>query len=1020
MRPAARPALPRTAQTLLAVERLEAIASDQENHRERALPLDEREARFLSMRGLRPVDRAGAPAGPRLAARVAEEVRREDPRYAGRRLLVCALPPASRDARIKAGDSLLALWNGARSGGQDGDGGADGGADRHDLLDRPWRRVLDLSFDQALRITRSRWWAGCATRKLLQVEVADLRTGDAPPLIVLAPVSEPHFALAEDLGLVDLDRPLVLDPVYEDHRSGRVEAVLRAIGGPPAPRPRGLRGRPPARAPVRVARAAGRLPAGDPPRGLRWPGGRGRDRGRHRGPDGTGGGVMPARARRLEPAYSLLHGPLPPPSHPRRPRPRRTPGGAPATPVGETSREGRLAGALLADADALPGGPLNPEQALALRRALVDPLLLLWGPPGTGKTRVLAATARAVVAAGRAAGRPARLLVATAAYAALDKLLGDVAGALEAPGAVGVGPLLPGVSLLRLAGRSARPLRDRRIRDAPRAGAAGVWLFTLLEGAALHDALAGTPERPPAPGRAPGRPHRRRLRRRRCPGRRSSAGSSLPAPGGPRSPHRARPAARRGRAGRSARGSTTTGAIPRTGPGGRSLPSGPSSTGRRPWASTTASPPGPCGWPTGPWSWGPSPGSSTSWPGSAPTPPGAARAGSTWPSSTRPPSCPWPTRRRSSARSGSGPGWSSRATCASWGRCAAWPWSTPPSRAPPVSLAPSRAAGPSAAPGARPALFESVFGYLEQTHGIEPLQLTRNYRTNEAIAAWPRRRFYGGRYVAHAPQRRLRLATPVPATHRPPAGWPAALPWSPRWAAVLDPGLPVVVLTYPGQQHALSNAFEARVVAALALLLRRHLPRLGAVSGGGDGEAGAGARAGAGAGEGPGRGGGVAAAVLGRAAGGRHPPPGPALADRQPAGRRGGLPRRPAPRVETVDAVQGQEREVVLASYCASDPDFIAAEAPFLLDPRRFNVTLTRARSKFVALMSDSLLRHLPADAEAAARAGDVQLFVLRYCRPVASFWVPHRDGARSRTVPVRLWAPAAGCAAGGSSAAPW
>ena len=429
---------------------------------------------------------------------------------------------------------------------------------------------------------------------------------------------------------------------------------------------------------------------------------------------------MPARARRLEPAYTLLHGPLPtslPPPAPPLPGPPaatppaatppggHTPGGhtpaatpaatppavLPATPVGETSREGRLVGALLADAGALPGGPLNPEQTLALRRALVDPLLLLWGPPGTGKTRVLAATARAIVAAGRAGGRPVRLLVATAAYAALDKLLGDVADALEAPGAAAVGPLLPGVSLHRLAGRSARPLRDRRIRDAPRAGAAGVWLFTLLEGAALHDALAGeaagagTGTGTATPAEAPPSP---------VPWQALVRGVVSSRTGWPRSPHRARPAARRGRAGWSAGGATTTGAIPRTGPGGRSLPSGPSSTGRRPWASTTASPPGPCGWPTGPWSWGPSPGSSTSWPGSAPTPPGAARAGSTWPSSTRPPSCPWPTRRRSSARSESGPGWSSRATCASWGRCAAWPWSTPPSRATPVSLAPSRTPGP--------------------------------------------------------------------------------------------------------------------------------------------------------------------------------------------------------------------------------------------------------------------------------------------------------------------------------------
>jgi hypothetical protein len=680
----------------------------------------------------------------------------------------------------------------------------------------------------------------------------------------------------------------------------------------------------------------------------------------------------------------------------------------PATPVGETSRESRLAGALLADAGALPGGPLNPEQALALRRALVDPLLLLWGPPGTGKTRVLAATARAVVAAGRAAGRPARLLVATAAYAALDKLLGDVAGALEAPGAAAVGPLLPGVSLHRLAGRSARPLRDRRIRDTPRAGAAGVWLFTLLEGAALHDALAGAvagagagtlmarpAEAPPA--RVPWQALVRRVVASR------TGWPPVPPPGSP------------GRTPWAGRGERRGGDHDRGGP-----PDGAGSTiaalgalldraaalglDHRLAARALRL-------------------------ADRPLVVGAV-AGQLYELARLRADAPWRGAR-----------WFDVAVLdeASQLRVAdaATLFCTLRERArlvvagdvrqlgpvrrlalvdpalpgPPGLPGPLEGSGPSAAPGARPALSESVFGYLQQTHGIEPLQLTRNYRTNEAIAAWPRRRFYGGRYVAHAPRRRLRLAAPVPSALRAPAGWPAALPWSPRWAAVLDPGLPVVVLTYPGQQHALSNAFEARVVAALALLLRRHLPSLGAASGGGDGE------------DGRGREGGVEESLRRfwaeqLAVVTPHRAQRSLIANLLVAG--GAFPRRPAPRVETVDAVQGQEREVVLASYCASDPDFIAAEAPFLLDPRRFNVTLTRARSKFVALMSDSLLRHLPGYPEAAARAGDVQLFVLRYCRPVASFWVPHRDGARSRSVPVRLWAPAAGCAAGGSSAAPW
>jgi hypothetical protein len=233
---------------------------------------------------------------------------------------------------------------------------------------------------------------------------------------------------------------------------------------------------------------------------------------------------------------------------------------------------------------------------------------------------------------------------------------------------------------------------------------------------------------------------------------------------------------------------------------------------------------------------------------------------------------------------------------------------------------------------------------------------------------------------------------------------------------VLDPGLPVAVLTYPARQHALSNAFEAQVVAALALLLRRHLPTLGqSVAGGGDGADVAGVG-------GPESEGGDGAEALRRFWAEQVAIVTPHRAQRSLITNllvaTGAFPRRPAPQVDTVDAVQGQEREVVLASYGASDPDFIAAEAPFLLDPRRFNVTLTRARTKFVALLSDSLLRHLPAEREEAARAGDVQLFVLRHCRPIGAFRLPYLDRGLTRTVPVRLRAVVAPGALGPSGAA--
>lgn len=91
----------------------------------------------------------------------------------------------------------------------------------------------------------------------------------------------------------------------------------------------------------------------------------------------------------------------------------------------------------------------------------------------------------------------------------------------------------------------------------------------------------------------------------------------------------------------------------------------------------------------------------------------------------------------------------------------------------------------------------------------------------------------------------------------------------------------------------------------------------------------------------------------------------------------------PPPFVDTVDRFQGQERDLILSSYVVADRDFVASEDAFILSPRRFNVTLTRARSKFVMLISDALLQYLPSDPDVARDAAHLQLFAEQYCSSV-------------------------------------
>jgi superfamily I DNA and/or RNA helicase len=274
-------------------------------------------------------------------------------------------------------------------------------------------------------------------------------------------------------------------------------------------------------------------------------------------------------------------------------------------------------------------------------------------------------------------------------------------------------------------------------------------------------------------------------------------------------------------------------------------------------------------------------------------------------------------------------------------------------------------------------LFDCIFSYMQETHRKDPVALDRNYRTNTEISGWPKERFYSEGYEAFFPERRLEIALP-PATGSPPDGWPENLPWSDLFLRILDPEIPVVVISYGVHTSTLSNPFEAQMVAALALLYRRILEQDG--NGPGDQE--------------------FWAEHLGIVT----PHRAQMSTIRNLLVDAAGMPMDPPPFVDTVDRFQGQERDLMIASYVVADRDFVAAEEAFILNPRRFNVTLTRARSKFIMFVSDAILQHLPADADVARDAAHLQLFAENYCTTIdEEIELPYFDGGRLMTMRCRL-----------------
>lgn len=201
----------------------------------------------------------------------------------------------------------------------------------------------------------------------------------------------------------------------------------------------------------------------------------------------------------------------------------------------------------------------------------------------------------------------------------------------------------------------------------------------------------------------------------------------------------------------------------------------------------------------------------------------------------------------------------------------------------------------------------SIFSYLAG-RGAESL-LAETYRMNDVLTAWPSRTFYENR-IYPAPgvgERRLKLAR-----------------LAQKWAHVLDPEQPAVFLDLQHHNNTIRSAREAQIVAELVLaLLYGRLPaeQIGVVT------------------------------------------PYRAQGRLIRTWLRRALPERETLRslvVDTVERMQGQEREAVLVSLTTSSLAFAAGLADFFFQPQRLNVTITRARTKLILVGSRHVLKAQP------------------------------------------------------------
>ncbi|MFE4948653.1 DEAD/DEAH box helicase [Leifsonia sp. NPDC056665] len=286
------------------------------------------------------------------------------------------------------------------------------------------------------------------------------------------------------------------------------------------------------------------------------------------------------------------------------------------------------------------------------------------------------------------------------------------------------------------------------------------------------------------------------------------------------------------------------------------------------------------------------------------------------------------------------------------------------------------------------AVVGSIYEFFHLEHGVAQKPLLRNYRSNAEIVALGTTAGYPAQLVAEHTGRRIRYRTGCDAVSRP-QHWPANLPFTDAIPTVADPGRPVVSLTYPEGVSGQWNPFEVDVVVRLVTWYALSLAQ--GVDGGPDDpidwkyfwtE-------------------GVGIVTVHRAQRARIVHTLVALfatANADPA-----TADWIAAAVDTVERFQGQERDIIIATYAVGDPDTVAEEEEFLHNLNRFNVLATRPRAKLIVIASRELIAHLSSDLETIRSSEMLKDFVDVFCAYEQPVEFVHEFDGQVKTVTVDM-----------------